>query len=153
MKFEIPINLVGTLPVPRAIICLLNQGLISISDFGWYMIFLTQADFGHAYGNYAIVTKSDKVIAKEILKNESTVFKARKKLIKVGILKTVDRKTLVSNFDLFNKKNKVSINVLSQTDGEEKQKILANYFIDNERYMQKQKDFIEKRRRDWLEKI
>lgn len=151
MKIEIPINLKGSLPVPRAVTSLINQNLITISDLGWYLIFVMQADFGHKYKTYGVITKGDQIIANECGCNVTTVFKKRKKLIKVGLLKIKGKNTAISNYELFTRNDKTIIPIISKVIKEEDQKNLSELFFKKEIFLKKQQDFIEKRREKYLE--
>jgi len=151
MKIEIPININGSLPVPRAITCLINQKIITISDFGWYLIFVMQADFGHKYKTYGVITRGDQIIADEYNCDFTTVFKKRKKLIKVGLLKTDGKYTSISNYELFTRKDKTIIPIIGEINKTNNKKTLSEYFLKKDIFLKKQQDFIEKRRIEYLE--
>lgn len=153
MKIEIKINLTGSLPVPRAVSCLVNQRIITISDLGWYLLFVMQADFGHKYKTYGVVTKSDSILAQEINCNPTTVFKKRKKLIKVGLLKKLDKNTIVSAYELFTRADKTIVPIINQINKTGDKRELANCFIDITNFLNKQQEFIEKRRDDYIRKL
>lgn len=85
----------------RGIQYLLNQKIITITQLGYYICFVSQADFDRDHPNYAVILRGDKELAKEWQCNKSTVYKNRTLLIDKGLLKQKNGLTLVTNFHAF----------------------------------------------------
>jgi hypothetical protein len=154
MKREVPFNLVGNISIPRAIVTLINQGQITTNDLSWYLIFAMEADFGHKYKTHGVVTAGDSIIAQELNCDPTTVCKKRNRLIKLGLLKTDDKKTKVTNYQLFlGTKNSLVVPIFSSYLKNGDQKSVSDFFLDEDIYMKISQDFTEKQRQRFIQKL
>lgn len=153
MKVNIPINLNGRVAVPRSVISLIDKQNLSVSDFGWYLLFVTQTDFGSKYKTYGVITKGDITIAEFIGTDPSTVNKKRKRLIKLGLLKEIDRNTLISNFDLYDGKNKTVVEMTARMVRNGEIETVKEFYKNPNLFLQKQQDYLAERRQKYLQRL
>lgn len=101
MKIEYKTNYNGYIPVLRAIQYLLKKKIITISQLGYYICFVSQADFDNRHLNYAVILRDDKELAKEWHCDISTIYRNRRLLINKGLLEQKNGLTLVTNYHAF----------------------------------------------------
>lgn len=107
MKVERAFKYKGTLSVPRSILTLVNEKILTMNDLSWYLVFAMQTDFGHQYKTRGVITAGDKIVAKALKCDPTTVNKKRNKLIKVGLLKETRKDeeygllTEIANYEMF----------------------------------------------------
>ncbi|MDD4938396.1 MAG: hypothetical protein PHX34_05310 [Candidatus Shapirobacteria bacterium] len=145
MKIEVNFNLIGVVPVPRSIFTLINQGVLTQSDLFWYMVFITQAEFGHMYTTVGVVTAGDKVIAEQLNCDPTTVNKKRNKLIKIGLLKNHKEGTQISNYQMFtpNKKSGV-VPITTAAIKDNGQEAASKLFLNEDDFLKKRQELIER---------
>jgi len=154
MKKEVEFNLIGTIPIPRIIFTLVNQNTITMSELSWYILFISQAEFGHKYTKIGIITAGDKIIAKELNCDPTTVNKKRNKLIKLGLLKTHPEGTEITNYEMFtpNKKSGV-VPITTSVIREEGQKNASELFQNKEQFLKKRQEIIENQRQHLVQNL
>lgn len=101
MKIEYKTNFAGYLPIPRAILFLLKNKILSFAQLGAYLCFISQADFDKRHKTYQGIIRSDQEIAKELNCNYTTIRSQRKALITKGLLKEENGLAIIPNFYLF----------------------------------------------------
>lgn len=101
MKIKYKTNYKGYLSILRGVQYLLNQGIINISQLGYYICFVSQADFDNKHPTYGVILRDDEELATEWNCDSSTIYRHRKKLIEKGLLEEKNGLTLVTNFHAF----------------------------------------------------
>jgi len=143
MKVEIPFRLAGTLNVPRVILSLVNQKILTMNDLSWYLVFVMESDFGHQYKTHGVITAGDKIIAEQLKCDPTTVNKKRNKLIKLGLLKENGSLTEVANYEMFEGgRNSLVVPVTTKTL-KEGQKNTSELFQNQDTYKKKCQEIIE----------
>jgi len=143
MKIEIPFNLIGTLSVPRSILTLVNEKILTMNDLSWYVVFVMQSDFGHKYKTHGVITAGDRIIAQQLKCDPTTVNKKRNKLIKSGLLEENGLLTEIANFKMFEGgRNSLVVPVTTKTL-KEGQKKTSELFQNNDLYKKKCQEIIE----------
>ena len=143
MKIEIPFNLIGTLSVPRSILTLVNEKILTMNDLSWYVVFVMQSDFGHKYKTHGVITAGDRIIAQQLKCDPTTANKKRNKLIKSGLLEENGLLTEIANFKMFEGgRNSLVVPVTTKTL-KEGQKKTSELFQNNDLYKKKCQEIIE----------
>lgn len=101
MKIERAFKYKGTLSVPRSVLTLVNEKILTMNDLSWYLVFAMETDFGHQYKTHGVITAGDKIIAEQLKCDPTTVNKKRNKLIKLGLLKENGSLTEIANYEMF----------------------------------------------------
>lgn len=101
MNVKFDINYSGYIPILRGILLLLKTRTISVTQLGFYIFFVMQADFDPKHRYYRTIIRDDKQLAKISGVASTTIYRRRKELIEVGLLVEVDGVTKISNFELF----------------------------------------------------
>jgi len=101
MKIDLAFNYKGTLSVPRSVLTLIYEEIITMNDLSWYLVFTMQSDFGHKYKTHGVITAGDRIIAQQLKCDPTTVNKKRNKLIKLGLLTENGSLTEIANFKMF----------------------------------------------------
>ncbi|OQY69197.1 hypothetical protein B6D29_00080 [Microgenomates bacterium UTCPR1] len=101
MKIKYPVNYSGYVPILRSVLLLPKTGIISISQLGIYICFIMQTSFDPRHRHYKAILRSDEQLANEFGVNKTTIYRARKALIKVGLLMVKADVTYVPNYYLF----------------------------------------------------
>lgn len=144
MKREVPFNLIGVIPVSRSVYTLINQKILTQSDLFWYLLFASQAEFGHKITKIGVITAGDKIIAQQLNCDPTTVNKKRNGLIKLGLLKPHAEGTEITNYEMFtaNKKSGV-VPVTTSVIQKEGQKGASELFQNKEQFLKKRQEIIE----------
>lgn len=100
-------NYKGYLTLPRAFLYLLQNNYLTPTEFTYFLIFLSQADFDKRHGDlYTVILRDDEQIAKIINTHISTISRMKKKLIKKLILQKYKNGYIKVNLlPLFDKNN------------------------------------------------
>lgn len=101
MKIKYLVNYSGYVPILRSVLLLPKTGIISISQLGIYLCFIMQTSFDARHRHYKAILRSDEQLANEFGVNKTTIYRARKALIKVGLLMEKANITYVPNYYLF----------------------------------------------------
>jgi len=102
MKIKYKPKNTGYITIPRKIQGLLKCLKINFTNLGAYISFVCQADWDKRHTNYRAILADDDILANYWGYDISTVYRQRKKLIKVGLLEEKDGITFVKNLDIFN---------------------------------------------------
>jgi len=143
MKIEIPFNLIGTLSVPRSILTLVNEKILTMNDLSWYVVFVMQSDFGHKYKTHGVITAGDRIIAQQLKCDPTTVNKKRNKLIKSGLLEENGLLTEIANFKMFEGGRNSLVVPVTTKRLKEGQKKTSELFQNNDLYKKKCQEIIE----------
>lgn len=101
MKIKYKTNFAGYIPVLRSIQMLLKDHILTFTQLGAFICFVSQADFDHRHPNFTVIIRDDYQLAQEWGCSPSTVHRRRKELIDKGLLYENDGITRVTNFTLF----------------------------------------------------
>lgn len=102
MRIEYKTNYSGFLVVFRAVLFLVRDKKLNLTQLGAYFIFITQASYDERHKqHYTAIIRSDQEIAKELGISYDTIHKHRKSLINLGLLVEKNGITYVPNFYLF----------------------------------------------------
>lgn len=101
MKIKYKTNFAGYIPVLRSIQLLLKDHMLTFTQLGAFICFVSQADFDHRHPHYTVIIRDDYQLAEEWGCSPSTVHRRRKELIDKGLLNEKDGMTRVTNFTLF----------------------------------------------------
>lgn len=96
-----PINYSGYVPLLRRVLLLVKANIISLSELGTYLYFVMQADFDKRHSKYRVILRDDEQLASEIGVSSTTIYRHRKKLIKVGLLQEDGWYTKITNYRIF----------------------------------------------------
>ena len=102
MKNKYDIKAKGYLVVIREIQLLLKKKRFSFTTLGAYLSFVFQADWDRRHKYYKAILPSDKQLAEFWNCNESSVYRNRKKLIKLNLFEEMNGITYIKNLDMFN---------------------------------------------------
>jgi hypothetical protein len=124
MKRTYKPNLKGFITFPRSVILLLKNTDITITEFGYFLLFLTQLDYDPRHNDiYTVLLRDDKQLATVFNCDESTIYRKRTDLIKRGLLQTdSDGNTRCNLLPLFLSKNST---ILTHLTDEQLKQIFA----------------------------
>ncbi|MFH1863954.1 MAG: hypothetical protein ABIJ85_03550 [bacterium] len=137
----------GYLSVMRDIQVLLQDRTINFTTFGAYICFVFQADWDKRHENYRVILPNDKEMAKLWGCDESTVYRNRIKLIKMGLLELLNGNTYVKNLDLF---NIATVKTLAKK--EHSVVNLHTFYAKSEKELAKMMLLFERTQEDWVQK-
>ncbi|OGK41515.1 hypothetical protein A2954_00745 [Candidatus Roizmanbacteria bacterium RIFCSPLOWO2_01_FULL_37_12] len=123
MKISFPINYSGYLPLLRGILFLVKTDVLSLSELGIYICFITQVSFDQRHPHYRAILRDDKQIAKEFGVNKTTIYRARKSFIRAGLFIEKAGKTIVPNYYMFEIKH---VKRIAKLPAIELQELFAN---------------------------
>jgi hypothetical protein len=91
----------GYIALLRSIQNLLKKGELSLSTLGAYILFSFQADWDRSHKYYRAILPDDLELSKIWHCNKTTVYRNRIRLIKLGLLETIEKTTYFKNLELF----------------------------------------------------
>jgi hypothetical protein len=108
-------NYKGFLILPRATQFLLKNASLSVTEFGYFLLFLTQIDFDSRHKEiYTAILRDDKQLADMWGVNKTTVYKNKLKLLEKGLIQEDENGYFKINLlPLFLSKNSAKLAILN----------------------------------------
>lgn len=90
----------GWFPLMRVLFKLLNSNL-TVTELGYYLLFVSQANFDTRHKHYTAILRDPDYIAKEFALSTSTVSRQRRNLQNKGLIKECKGTFYIRNMELF----------------------------------------------------
>ncbi len=101
IKITFPVNYSVYIPLLRGVLFLVKSGVLPLAQLGPYVCFVMQADFDMRHPNYGVILRDDKQLSDDFGVSQTTIYRARKALIRAGLLIEKDGKTKIPNYYMF----------------------------------------------------